>query len=188
MSFLPDIIFYFSVLVVLVLFLWIIKILFFTPGINLSKIKRFIVLFLIIIVGISSSFLVSLWLERGEVMKPNIIFKIEQPSLLTQFPSSPSFVKIDDYYFSGPFSINQKYRESPVSLWTAFCENDIIGIGVFSVNDPDFTQEQKNCFSQICSNSFYATLPFFKQEEISQLEKIANYLIIKFNPQCNFYE
>ncbi len=185
---LPNILFYFLVSVVLILFLWIIKIIFFTQGINFSIGKKVLILFLIIILAASFSYFISWLLQKGEVMQPGVILKIEKPSLLTSFPSGPDFVQIGSYYFSGPFSINYLYTDSPASIWTVLCENDIIGIGGFFPAQPSFTQEEKECFLKECSDPVYAVLPFFSNEEIPELEKTINYLITKLDPQCNFYE
>ncbi len=185
---LPEIIFSFLILIFLIAFFWIIKILYYTEGVDLEKKKKNIVFLTIVIIVILVPYLVSLLLQKGERMRPLEILEVEQPEFLVEFPPNPSFVEIEDYYFAGPWQINERYQESPGALWIVLCENDIIGTGFFFPDNPVFTSEQRQCFLTECSNPYYATLPIFKDGQIPGAEKLFNYLINKFNPQCNIYE
>ncbi len=188
MDFLPHLIFYFLILIFLVLFLWLIKILFYTEGTNLSIKQKIITLCLIIAIGVAFSLLVSFLLEKGDLMRPFEISEIKKPYSTVDFPPSPSFIEIGDYYFSGPRTIETSYNKSPISFWIVLCKDDIIGVGSFSSNKLSFNQEEKECFLDKCSEPYYATLPFFSEEETEELERVAHYVINKYNPHCNFYE
>ncbi len=183
---LPEVILFFLVIVLLISILWIIKILIYIEGIK--KWQKIIIFLFIIIIGAGLAFLIFLGLERANFIRPKDIVEAEKPSLLTDFPQPPSFVEVDNFYFSGPFLIDKQYRESPVAIWIIFCNDDIIGTGTFYPDKPDFVEEEKNCFYNHCSDPYYAVLPFFTQEDLPQLEKNIKYLINKFNPECNFYE
>ncbi len=185
---LPEIIFAFLVLVFLIAFLWIIKILFYTEGVNLDKKKKNIVFLIIVFFIIAVPYLVSLFLQKGEKMKPLEIFKIEIPAFLSNIPPELSFVEIEDYFFSGPWPIDKLYRESSTGAWIVFCENDIIGTGFFYSAKPNFSREEKNCFLADCPEPYYIILPIFTEEQVTETEKLFDYLVNKFNPQCNLYE
>ncbi len=185
-QFFSAIIFLLLATVIVLLLLWIIKILFYMG--NLGMIRKIFIFFFIIASGAGFSYFVFNFLANAEFMQPIEITEIIMPRSLVNFPVPPRFIRVDNYYFSGFWSIHQEYTKSPYALWLIFCENDIIGIGWFEFNQFKFNKEQKECFLNQCSNPYYALLPIFEIEEFTNLEKMSFYIINKFNPQCNFYE
>ncbi len=185
---LPEIIFTFLILIFLISFFWIIKILYYTEGVELEKKKKNIVFIIIVVMVILIPYLISLLLQKGERIKPAEILEIEKPGMITEFPPALSFIEIEDYYFAGPWQINKRYQESPAAFWIVLCENDIIGTGFFFPDNPFFTSEQRQCFLTECSHAYYVALPIFEEVQIPEAEKLSDYITNKFNPQCNIYE
>lgn len=141
-------------------------------------------------------FSVTYLLKRGEVFLPQEIPGEFPPSPAVNFPPSPEFIKIEKYYFTGPWLLKKyEFIENP-AVFAIFCkrneEYDIIYIGETTGERKQLLTEHKEyrCWMEKCNQEFknlYLTI-FEAPSEIyssGDRKEIKEELINKLNPSCS---
>ena len=140
-------------------------------------------------------FSVTYLLKRGEVFRPQEIPGEFPPSPAANFPPPPQFIKIEKYYFTGPWLLKEyDIIENPVVL-AIFCkrneEYDIIYIGEMTGEKKQLLagHEEYGCWMEKCNqelkNLYLAIFetPLEKYGSTDRKE-IREELINQFNPSC----
>lgn len=73
------------------------------------------------------------------------------------FPSSPSFIKLGDYYFQGPFALNKNNKLQEDAVYSILCKRgesyDIIFVDVNSVKQKLLLNKTYNCWLDRCGGN-----------------------------------
>ncbi len=133
-----------------------------SAGIDIQKIERgrrillnsLYALFITLLIAFAF-FLVSYLLQRGEVLKPPEVPGEFPPSLAANFPPAPQFIKIDEYYFNGPWSLKENDVIDKAGVYTILCkkngEYDIIYIGENEEASRLLRHGQYRCWMENCN-------------------------------------
>jgi len=152
--------------------------------------------FFIILLSAFVFFSLSYLLRRGEALLPSPVSGEFPPSPDTNFPPPPQFIKIEEYYFLGPYSLDEKSTINKSSLYSILCKKsdnyDIIYIGEVKegdkeqvLNNPQYKCWRKNCGKK--TNLYLAIFPTPSEQYSSkQRVEIKEELKNKINPPC-FY-
>lgn len=196
---LPLLILVFLFLIIFILFLRAIIILLRAKG-NFEKIQEgreallislygFFVILLIVFIF----FIVSYFLKKGEALQPREITGEFPVSPAVNFPSPPQFIKIDKYYFNGPWLLKKINTINKLSIYAILCKKndnyDIISIEE-AEKDNLLKNKKYNCWIEQCDrnlNNLY-TAVFRGNKEIYNLleiKKIGGELRKEINPPCS---
>lgn len=154
----------------------------------------FICLFITLLI-ILAFYLVSYFLRRGEALKPSPAASKEfpPPFHLGSFPPPPQFIKIDDYYFTGPWSLKDNDYIEKSALFAILCkkngEYDIIYIGGTGGREKLLKHSQYRCWRENCSQdskNLYAAIFWTPSDRYPSTKKdeIERGLKDQINPPC----
>ncbi len=143
-------------------------------------------------------FSVTYLLKRGEVLRPQEIPGEFPSSLAANFPPSPQFIKIGEYYFMGPWLLEEYDLTEKPAVYAIFCkrneEYDIIYIEEMGDRKEQFLgQEEYRCLMENCSQglkNFYIAIFETPLEVYSSTDQkeIRKELVNQLNPSCSVEE
>lgn len=202
---LPLLLFGFCFFIDFILFLWA-AIVLLTAKRELQRIekgRKFLstafVGFLIILLMVLVFYLVSYSLKKGEAFLPpaGVPGEFPPPSHIDNFPPAPQFIKIGNYYFTGPWLLKKNKVIREPAGYAILCkkneEYDIIYIGEQEGRIQLLGHEQYKCWMENCNQNirnlylviFWTPL---KRYNSAEREKIKEELEGQINPPCPVVE
>lgn len=156
-------------------------------GILSTAFIGFFVILLIALVFYSVTFL----LKKGEVFRPlpGVSGEFPLPAHLESFPPPPEFIAIGNYYFTGPWPLENIEGTEKAAIIAVLCkkngEYDILYIGTRA------GREQYQCWLENCNQNlknlylavFWTPKERYSPAEIAEIEKELNNQI---NPPCSY--
>lgn len=196
---LPLLVFSFFFLVVFILFLWTGIVLLRARGNpeNVEKGRQILLIALwglfITLLIILIFYLVSFLLKKGEVFQPPQASLGEFPvSPAINFPSPPQFIKIGDYYFTGPRLLKKYNTIDKSAIYTVLCKKNG-NYDIMFIEESErawlLEHEQYGCWLEKCGQNLknLYTAVFWTSGEKYNFEdrrRIKEELENQINPPC----
>ncbi len=155
----------------------------------LTAFYGFFVILLIVLVF----YLVSYFLKKGEALQPKETAGEFPASPAIDFPPPPEFIKIDKYYFNGPWLLKKYNTINNLSIYAILCKkNDKYDIIFIEEAEKDklLSNEKYSCWVEKCdknSNNLYTAVFQGSKEKynLMEMKRIKGELIKEINPSCS---
>lgn len=150
-------------------------------------------LFIVLLIALVF-FTVTYLLKRGEVLLPQETPGEFPASPAANFPTPPQFIKIENYYFTGPWLLKDNNLIEKPAVYSILCkrneEYDIIYVGETERREQLLRHVEYRCWLENCNQKFkdlYLGI-FEAPSEIynsADRKEIREELINQLNPSCS---
>jgi hypothetical protein len=151
-----------------------------------------IVLILVVAISAGVFFVVLYSISKNKGNAKQGVFEMP-PSPVSAFPPAPNFQKIGQYYFDGPYSLQQQKVVLNSMVYVISCgkgdDAQIFYAGLVDKSADLSKNKSYACWSEKCSKGvsevyLYSKLLSSEKDSLEIGAKIQNDLILKFKPAC----